>query len=140
MVVFNEENLNKLNENKLCGELAENYKKIGITTENEEEMLELIKFSNPFINREIAKNKNITIKVMNELLDKHSAYTMDIYIAKNKNITDEIKAKLYDISENQYKDSLMKKELDNYFNENKHFVPNITSNSENSLNITYSFK
>lgn len=140
MVVFNKENLNKLNENKLSGELVENYKNIALTTENEEEMLELIKFSNPFINREIAKNTNITIKVMNELLDNHSAYTMDIYIAKNKNITDEIKAKLYDISENQYKDSLMKKELDNYFNENKHLVPNITSNSENSLNITYSFK
>ena len=91
------------------------YIDIALTTNSEEEMFELMKIKNPFVNRNLAKNENVTKKVLNELLDNYAAYTMCIYIAKNKNIDDGIKDKLFNIGETVYKDSLLTSDLESIF-------------------------
>ena len=87
--------------NRLHGD----YVDTALTTDNEEEMFELLKLKNPFVNRNLAKNKNSTLKVLTELVDNHVAYTMCVYLAKNKNIDDSIIEKLFKIGEGEYKDS-----------------------------------
>ena len=109
MFIYSESNKKKFLVNEKLEKLAKE-------TLIEEEMFELIKIENPFINREIAKNVNITVEVMNCLLqDKYSAYTMNTHIAKNPKLTKEIKEKLYLIADNQYKESTMREELDLIF-------------------------
>lgn len=95
--------------------LQTEFDKIALNTDSIEEMFELLKIEHPFINRLIANNKNLTEEVMTEMLTNHVAYTMCVNIANNPNITDKVKEKLYEISENEYKDSLLKKDLDFIF-------------------------
>lgn len=85
------------------------------TTNNEDELFELLKMKDPFINREIAKNTNITINIINELLTNHIAYTMCVILAKNKNISNETINRLYEISNNEYKESKLKEDLNSIF-------------------------
>ena len=91
------------------------YIDIALITESEEEMFELMKIKNPFVNRNLAKNVNVTENVMLELLDKYPAYTMCIYIARNKNINKVIKDKLLEIGKTIYKDSLLTSDLESIF-------------------------
>ncbi len=100
----------------IAGPAFEAVETVALNTKSEDEMIELIGNKNPFINRAIAKNINITEVVMDTLLlDENSAYTMNINLAKNKNITTRIVDRLYQIAATQYKDSMLKEDLDSIF-------------------------
>ena len=95
------------------------YIDIALTTTNEKEMLELLKVKNPFVNRNLAKNKNVTLKIMHILLDEHPAYTMCVYMAKNENINRDIIDKLFFIGSTIYKESMLTEDLNNIFSKEK---------------------
>ena len=102
---------------EISGERFDKVLSLSLNTKSEDEMMRLTQYKNPFINREIAKNLNITVKVMTELLDNYSAFTMNMNIAKNPNLTKEIIDKLYLISNvGHYKDSRMNEYLNKIFN------------------------
>lgn len=111
----------KFDENSYGGSFLEKNEKVqeifdlALNTSNEEEMFELLKFKDPFVNRKLAQNTNLTEPVMMEMLSKYIAHTMCMYIANNPNVTEIVKARLYEISENEYKDSIMKEPLDEIF-------------------------
>jgi hypothetical protein len=108
--------------------LESNFKHLLQNSTDMEEINEYIDMDNPFINREIAKNTNISEEIMENLL-KHSAFTMNLILAHNPNITNKIKEQLYSISENEYKDSMLKKDLDAIFSGNEaHIAKNILFN------------
>lgn len=88
---------------------------LATTSNNEEELFELLKIKNQFINREIAKNINLTDNIINELLTNYIAYTMCINLAKNKIITNKTIDRLYEISDNEYKESKLREDLDIIF-------------------------
>lgn len=95
---------------------------IALNTPYEEEMFELTKTENPFVMRELAKNKYLTKKVAIYLIEEHCAYTMLVNLAKNDVVNEEIKNKLYIIAtEGEYKNSKLKEDLDNIFS--KKFIP-----------------
>ena len=78
-------------------------------------MVELLKNNNPFVNRELAKNINLTESLIKMLLDHYAAYTMLINLAKNESLSSEGKDQLYKIAGTKYKDSMLKEDLDFIF-------------------------
>ncbi len=113
MFVYNQERDSQLG---ITGEKLENVQDIAINSTSENEMFELLKIRNPFVNRSLAKNTNLTLKIMHTLLDNYSAYTMNINLAKNTSINQDIKDKLYVIATNENNiNSRMKADLDSIF-------------------------
>jgi hypothetical protein len=113
---------NKKEEYKtISGENQEIIKNIALNTNNEEEMFEIIKTKNPLFVRTLAENKNLTKKIALYILDNCTAYTMCINLAKNSAIVDkDIYNKLYYIAtKGEYKDSMLKENLDLIFKVNK---------------------
>ena len=96
-------------------ERTESLKGLALITIDLDEMKELLKVKNPFINRELAKNTNISPEIMHILVDEYPAYTMLINLAKNPCIDQDIIDKLYVISDGIYKDSLFRSDLDSIF-------------------------
>ncbi len=86
------------------------------TTSNLEEIKELLKIKNALLNRDIAKNPNLTEELIEEMLLNYSAYTMNTILAKHPKMNEKLKDILYDISDNQYKASMLKKDLNDIFN------------------------
>lgn len=86
------------------------------TTSNLEEIKELFKIKSPFLKRDIAKNPNLTEELIEEMLLNYSAYTMNTILAKHPKMNEKLKAILYDIATNQYKESMLKIDLDAIFN------------------------
>lgn len=100
----------------ISGYYHDEIKRIALNTPYEEEMFELTKTKNPFVMRELVKNKYITKKVSLHLIKEHCAYTMLVNLAKNNIVNEEIKKELYIVAtEGEYKDSLLKQDLDNIF-------------------------
>lgn len=106
-------------ENQIFDSFAEEFKKvenIALNSNNESEMFELIKIKNPFINRKLAANENLTKKVAMKLLNEFPAYTMCVILANNKIVDEEIKNLLYKIAtEGHYSQSMLKSDLDTIF-------------------------
>lgn len=86
------------------------------TTCNLEEIKELLKIKNPFLKRDIAKNPNLTEELIEEMLLNYSAYTMNTILAKHPKMNEKLKDILYDIATNQYKELMLKIDLDAIFN------------------------
>lgn len=89
-----------------------------LQSESEKELLNFMTVDNEFVNREIAKNIHSTPKVLMELLDNHSDYTMNLFIALNDNITAEVINKLYHIAGSDDTNGKLKKDLDKIFKGN----------------------
>lgn len=109
---------------------------LAFSTRNESEMEELLKYNNPFINRQLALNRNLPLKIINTMLFNHEivepAYTMLTYIAQHPKLQGKHVEQLYKLAETEnYKKSRFKEDIDQIFKLRKE-----QNNNNNDLTLS----